>query len=314
MTITQHHPRQRIVETAETRWQRWTTDMQIIVTDRRCLAEARRQVEAELDAVEAAASRFRPDSEINRVAGSCGQPVEVSALLAELLTAALSAARQTDGDVDPTIGAALMALDDRTSAINPAVPQVNSITVGANWTMVGVRGRSVTVPRGVVLDLGATAKAIAADRCAARVHRSTSCGVLVNLGGDIATAGTEPEGGWQVLVQDNEDQPAAMIALAPGTALATSSTLHRRWKRGQHQLHHILDPRTGWSADPVWRTVSVAADSCLVANTVSTAAIIRGWRAVNWIRAQGMPARLVDDAGMVHTLGGWPPEKIGSPR
>jgi thiamine biosynthesis lipoprotein len=46
-------------------------------------------------------------------------------------------------------------------------------------------------------------------------------------------------------------------------------------------VHHILDPRTGWSADPVWRTVSVAAQTRLAANTVSTAAIIRGWRALD---------------------------------
>ena len=75
--------------------------------------------------------------------------------------------------------------------------------------MVTLNGRIVTVPTGVVLDLGATAKAIAADRCAERVHRATGSGVLINLGGDIATAGPAPDGGWQVLVQDDADDPAS---------------------------------------------------------------------------------------------------------
>ena len=157
-----------------------------------------------------------------------------------------------------------------------------------------------------MLDLGATAKAIAADRCAARVHRATGTGVLINLGGDIATAGTAPIGGWQVLVHDAADDPAGAVALQSGFALATSSTIHRRWRCGAEMVHHILDPRTGWSADPVWRTVSVAAATCLAANTVSTAAIVRGWRALDWIRALGIPARLVDSDRVVHTVGRWP--------
>jgi thiamine biosynthesis lipoprotein len=76
----------------------------------------------------------------------------------------------------------------------------------------------------------------------------------------------------------------------------------------------VLDPRTGWSADPVWRTVSVAAQTCLAANTVSTAAIIRGWRALDWIRALGIPARLVDSERNVHTICGWPRDGTGARR
>jgi thiamine biosynthesis lipoprotein len=56
----------------------------------------------------------------------------------------------------------------------------------------------------------------------------------------------------------------------------------------------------------VWRTVSVAAQTCFAANTVSTAAIVRGWAALKWIAALGMPARLVDENMEVHTVGGWP--------
>lgn len=154
--------------------------------------------------------------------------------------------------------------------------------------------------------LGATAKAVAADNCARRVYTATGSGVLVNLGGDIATAGPSPDGGWQVLVQDDDADPGSLVALPAGSALATSSTVRRRWRRGDDLCHHIVDPRTGMSADPVWRTVSVAAQTCFAANTVSTAAIVRGTRALQWIADLGMAARLVAGDKTVHTIGGWP--------
>jgi thiamine biosynthesis lipoprotein len=294
--------------TAETQWQRWSTHMQIVVTDPGSLPATRREVDAELDAVEAAASRFRPDSEITALAASAGRPTQVSELLSELVAAALGAAQQTDGDVDPTIGAAVIALgyDRDIAAVDRAQPLATSIAVPAHWSMITLDGRMITVPPGVLLDLGATAKAVAADRCADRVYHATGASVLINLGGDIATAGPAPEGGWQVLVQDDADEPAGSVALPSGTALATSSTIRRRWRRGEDLVHHILDPRTGRSADAVWRTVSVAAQTCFAANTASTAAIIRGWRALDWIRALGIPARMVDSNRNVHTVCGWP--------
>ena len=300
---------ERDLSTAETHWQRWTMDMQIIVTDPDALALARRVVNAELDAIDLAASRFNPDSEINALA-RCGRPMPISTVLAELLSAALVAAEQTDGDIDPTIGARLIELgyDRDIAATDSAVPLATSATQSADWSMISLVGQVAAVPRGVVLDLGATAKAIAADRCAARAYGETGVGVLVNLGGDIATAGEPPEGGWHVLVRDGEEEPAVVVALPAGLAIATSSTLRRRWWRGGQALHHIIDPRSNWPSDPVWRTVSVTAQSCLAANTVSTAAVIRGWRAIEWIRAQPVSARLVDSDRIVHTVGGWPPD------
>ncbi|KRE32103.1 thiamine biosynthesis protein [Mycobacterium sp. Soil538] len=284
---------------AHSRWQRWSTDMHIVVTEPATLHLARLEVDAELDAVERAASRFRADSEVMALTTSGGRPTQVSETLATLLEAALTAARDTDGDVDPTVGAAVVALehDDRA---------VLSTVTPACWSMVTLDGRVVTVPPGVLLDLGATAKAVAADRCADRVHEVTGSGVLINLGGDIATAGPAPDGGWQVLVHDVDGDPESAVALPSGTALATSSTLRRGWRRNNIPMHHILDPRTGRSADPVWRTVSVAAHTCGAANTVSTAAIVRGWAALKWIDALGMSARLVDRDRVEHTVGAWP--------
>lgn len=282
--------------------------MHLLVTDPGQLENARAIVDAELDAIEMAASRFRPDSEVCLLASANGERRTVSPVLADLIDAALGAARATDGDVDPTVGCAIVELgyDHSFSPGGPAAPRVTSLAVPIDFTAVEFDGRSLRMPAGTLLDLGATAKAVAADRCARLVHRETGTGVLVNLGGDISTAGPPPEGGWRVLVQDTEDDPACVVTIGSDTGLATSSTQRRQWRRAGNTHHHIIDPHTGASAEPVWRSVSVAADSCLAANTVSTAAIIRGRRAPAWIAALDVPARLVDAEGRETTIGGWP--------
>ena len=292
----------------ECEWNRWSTEMHLLVTDPAALPRAREVVDAELDAIEVAASRFRPDSEICALAEADGVRTPVSPMLADLITAALEAARLTDGDVDPTVGSAMIALGyDRDIAdLGTAAPRLASVTVPIDWTHIEFDGHSVRIPAGTLLDLGATAKAVAADRCAQLVHEQTGSGVLVNLGGDLTTAGPAPDGGWQVLVQDTDDDPASRVTIGTDTGLATSSTRRRRWWRAGEALHHIIDPRTGTSVDPVWRSVSVAARSCLTANTISTAAIIRGRRAPEWIEALGVLARLVDRDGTERFLGGWP--------
>ncbi len=300
------------------RWDRWTTSMHLLVTDSAALPAAREVLDAELDAVERAASRFRPDSEVCVLAAANGEARPVSPMLADLIEAALSVARATDGDVDPTVGCAVIRLGYITSfgAVTsfgdapPPVPRVTSLAVPADWTSVQFDGHTVQMPAGTLLDLGATAKAFAADRGARLIHQHTGAGVLVNLGGDIATAGPAPGGGWRVTVGDSagnvDSDPVSRITIGTGTGLATSSTQRRRWNHGGTVAHHILDPRTGIAADPVWRTVSVAADSCLAANAVSTAAIVRGRRAPEWITGLGVAARLVDAAGGETTLCGWP--------
>ena len=305
---------------ASASWQALGTGVQVTVTDGRHLAAARAMLEADLAAVDLACSRFRPDSEIvalDRVTG--GGPAEVSPLLAEAIAVALRAARLTDGDVDPTVGAAMNAVGyDRDFSLvareGPAVKLTVRTIPGWRQVEFDEQARLLRLPPGVRLDLGATAKAWAADRAATRIAAATGGGVLVSLGGDVAVSGRAPDGGWRIRVQDvsgrPEDPPtgpSAVVAIRTG-GLATSSTAARRWRRGGDILHHILDPRTGLPAAVVWRTVSVAAATCTDANIASTAAIIRGRAAPAWLTELGLPSRLVDEAGRVHTVAGWPTE------
>ena len=183
----------------------------------------------------------------------------------------------------------------------------------SGWRTVEVnRGRAtLRIPAGVKLDLGATAKAWAADRASRAVYEATGCGVLVGLGGDIATAGPPPARGWPVHVTDDHRAgpraPGQTISIEGG-GLATSSTTVRRWSHKGHAMHHIIDPSTGAPARSVWRTVSVAALDCADANIAATAAIVRGPEASTWLEGMGLPARLVSCDGEVRTVGDWPPQ------
>ena len=275
---------------------------------------ARHAVEAQLAEIDAACSRFREDSELSAVNGARGLPVRVSPILLDALEVALRAAALTGGRVDPTVGAALELSGydcDFARVRGSRVRRLRACRV-PGWRVVEIDrdAGTVRVPAGVRLDLGATAKALAADRAAERaLSGSPATGILVNLGGDIATAGAPPPGGWPVRVADSHRagaaEPGQALTIASG-GLSTSSTTVRRWRRRGGEAHHIVDPRTGAPAAEYWRTVSVTASTCVDANIASTAAIVLGAPACAWLADAGLPARLITVAGEVQMTAGWP--------
>jgi thiamine biosynthesis lipoprotein len=264
-----------------------------------------------LAALDLQASRFRPDSELSRLNDAGGGLFMLGDGLAEAVGVALAAARWTGGLTDPTIGAALVSLgyDRDFAAISQDGEPPGTPVPAPGWPLVRLDGPLLRLPSGIRLDLGATAKGLGSDRAVRAVMSAAGHqgGVLVSLGGDIAVAGTPPRDGWPVAVAEEPDQvgPSQLVRLAGG-AVATSSVSCRRWRRGSAALHHIVDPRTGRPADGPWRTVTVAAATCADANAASTAAIVAGARARDWLTAAGLPARLTGYDGRVRRLGGWP--------
>lgn len=302
-------------------WSLWSTAARLVVTDPDRVGAARAIADEVLTEVELACSRFRADSEVSQlarlaqVAADTGQREvvrTVSSMLRDLLGEALLAAERTDGAVDPTVGRAMEAIGyDRDLSLVQSVdggPLRAVVRRVPGWRSLHLDGDQVRVPAGVSLDLGATAKAVACDRVASRVAHELGTGALVSLGGDVATAGPAPDGGWQVLVQDTPDDPAAHLALTRDAAVATSSTVRRTWHRAGRTLHHVVDPTTGQPVERTWRSVSVVAPSCVEANTLSTAALVKGEHAAAWLHGRGRPARLVSATGRVVLVGGWPQE------
>jgi thiamine biosynthesis lipoprotein len=286
----------------------------VVVADPSGLGAARAAVEDELAAIDAACSRFRDDSELARVNASAGRTVRVSPLLLEALRVALRASDATDGIVTPTLGRSLrLAGYDRDFRLVAHRDgdgfEARFEPIVSEAVELDEKRSTVRVPRGVELDLGATAKALAVDRAARAAGEAAGCGVLVSIGGDIAVAGDAPPGGWPVRIADDHaaafDASGPTVALAGG-GLASSGTTVRRWRACDAELHHILDPRTGRPADTPWRTVSVAAATCVDANVASTAAVVLGDAAPVWLAERRLPARLVARDGGAVCVAGWP--------
>jgi thiamine biosynthesis lipoprotein len=291
------------------------TSMRLIVTRPEMLAAAKTAADRVIKAIDDAASRFRADSELSRINREPGLQIRISPLLAQALAAALRGARLTDGAVDPTVGSAVrLAGYDRdfASILADGPPIRLSVSQVPGWKVIQFdeAARMVWVPPSVEIDLGATAKALAADLAAAAALDAMGAGgVLVSLGGDIAVAGEPPPEGWAVQASEDSSAPIdddeETITIQSG-GIATSSTTVRRWTRGGIVLHHIIDPATGLPAAGPWRTASVVAGTCVDANIAATAAIVMGEPAIEWLIANRLQARLVDRGGVVHRISGWP--------
>jgi thiamine biosynthesis lipoprotein len=292
------------------------TTATVVVQDPTRAEAAERTLRAELESIDLACSRFRGDSELEMVHAHAGASVRVSSLLFDALAASYDVAERTHGAVDPTVGNAIAALgyDKDLSEVRASLPRLPAPPLPvAGFTHLHLNSarRTVRIPRGVRLDLGASAKAFAADRAAARICNELGSGVLVSLGGDIAVAGTPPPGGWAVgIAVDSStpvDQVTQVVAVHCG-GLASSSTAVRTWTSGARRVHHIIDPASGDCVAPYWTLVSATGESCVVANAVSTAAIVWGASAVRHLAPIGQAVRMVRHDGRIFSLNGWPAE------
>ena len=258
------------------------------------LAEA----EQELRRLEGLLSRFLPDSELSRLntAGS----LDVGPELLELAELALAARDRTGGRFDPTVHDALVAAgyDRPFDLLEPAPRPVDARRprCGGAVDVDRAAGR-VTLAPGYRLDLGGIAKGWAADRVAAFL--SVSGPALVNAGGDLSAVGAA----WPVGVET----PAGTVTLELSHGgLATSGVDRRRWRQGDRERHHLIDPQTGEPARGDLLTVTVAADSAAEAEVLATSLFLAGSleRAAAEADATAVPAVLVGAGGEVRLAGG----------
>ena len=309
-------------------WRALGTYVHLSTSQGRALEPARQIAVRLLDDVDRTCSRFRPDSDLVRANAGAGSWTEVDPLLVQAIGAAMDAAAQTDGLVDPTLGHAMAAIGyDRDIALvlaastDPAAVPVPARAGAWSEILLDPAG-GVRVPQGCALDLGATAKAWAADLIAGSIVEEVGAAlteptdlpdltVVISLGGDVAVTGTGGRDGlgdgWPVAISETiDDRAGAEIVHLPYGGLATSSTAARRWVRGGVIRHHLLDPLTGEPTRGRWRTVTATGATCVAANTATTAAIVLGDKAVGWLSERDIPARLVDTHGRIVRTARWP--------
>lgn len=249
-------------------------------------------------------SRFLPSSELSRVNASTARGMLVSRLFAATLEQALGAAAATGGLVDPTLGAALVAAGyDRDfpllsdASIRSAAPTAER----HGWRAVALEGRLLTRPRGLVLDLNGVVKGLAVDDAVALLAADG----FVSAGGDVAARGSCAVG-----------LPGGGTVSLHGGALATSGTSSRTWMQNGVRQHHLVDPRTGRPSRSRWRTVTVAASSCLAADVAAKASFLLDVEGPGWLDALGLPGRfvsrqeIVENAAWRSSIERWAPESV----
>jgi thiamine biosynthesis lipoprotein len=264
-------------------------------------------------------SRFRPDSEVSRLNAAGGRLIAVEPDTFALVAAAVEAWHLTAGRFDPTVLPALVAAGyDRTFELvgagdspppagaqrwhldPPGVPGCAGITLVPGAHLVGL-------PDGVALDLGGIAKGHTADAAALELIEAGADGAMADLGGDIRVAGRPPEGdAWLVAVDDprRPGDDLAVLALAGG-AVATSSRLRRRWHRGGHWRHHLIDPATAEPAGGDVDAAVVVAAEAAWAEVLAKAALIAGAEAgAELIGSFGVTGLLCLADGSVRLLDG----------
>ncbi len=268
-------------------------------------AEAARVAEAaraEVLRLEAKYSRYREDSLATRINRSAGDPtgVVVDRETAALFDYAAASHRHSDGLFDITSGILRRAWDFK-SGVLPSQAAIDALLPLVGWNRVRWEAPRIVLPRaGMQLDFGGYVKEYAADRAAEICREHGARHGLVDLGGDVAVVGPHPDGSpWRVGIRDPRAPTEALLTLPLGWGgIASSGDYERCMVVDGVRYGHILDPRTGWPVRGL-AAVSVVADHCLVAGTLTTIAMLKGERGVAWLESSGAHCLYVTGDGFV---------------
>jgi thiamine biosynthesis lipoprotein len=237
-------------------------------------------------------SRFKPDSELNRLNGNNGKPFPVSSQLWEVLKLSLQNVQKSDGLVTPAVLDQLeLAGYDRSfeQIQNNAVKkfQIPSDEPCLDEIVMDESTHSVTLPKHLRLDLGGVAKGWAANQAMLRLSEIHPA--LVNAGGDIAVSGPlSNSNAWPVGVRD-PFKPGSDLALLglKESSVATSGRDYHRWMMNGTWQHHLIDPRTGNPANTDLLTATVIAPNVMAAEMAAKMILILGSeRGKEWLEQQ----------------------------
>ncbi len=257
---------------------------------------------ARIEELERRWSRFLDDSEISRLNREAGDFVAVSCDTILLIERAIDAWRLTGGNFDPTVlGAVVRAGYDRSFELLGAGAASGHSVLGLGAEQVTIDGDRVRLPAGTGFDPGGIGKGLAADLVCRDLLDSGATGVCVNLGGDVRVAGEAPGGpGWTVAIEHPWARtPLTLVGLFDG-AVATSTTLRRRWRVDGHARHHLIDPQTGQPSESDVALASIIASDAWMAEVLAKAVLLAGSaHPFDLIEGTGVEGLVVDENGRV---------------
>ena len=177
-----------------------------------------------------------------------------------------------------------------------ALPLVNddALMLGDNYT--------VTLPKGMEIDLGGIAKGYIADQIAAQIQDRVS-GATLNFGGNVYAVGMKPDGtDFRIGIRDplgGEGESIAVVKLTD-CSVVTSGIYERYFDLNGVRYHHILDPRTGISADSDLASATIVSPSSMSADAVATACIVMGSEeSLSFLDRMGMDGILITREGKI---------------
>jgi thiamine biosynthesis lipoprotein len=261
----------------ERRFRAMGSDAHLIVVDG--LPGAIDRAISRIEDLERRWSRFIDTSEVCELNRRAGQPVQVSAETALLVTRATDAWRLTGGGFDPTVLGAMIRAGYTTNFLAPGERNAGASELIIGCTDIVVNGTTVTLPANTGFDAGGIGKGLAADLVLDEMLAAGAVGACVNMGGDLRVAGTGPDGGaWTIAVEHPQrTEPLAMLGMTAG-AVATSTTLNRRWTVNGTPQHHLIDPWTGEPSQTDVVLCTVIAGEAWLAEVLAKAALLRGSR------------------------------------
>lgn len=236
-------------------------------------------------------SRYRTDSIVHRINQSAGRGIAVDDETANLLDFAATLTQLSEGRFDITSGVLRKAWTFDGGNNVPSREQIETLLAFVGWHKVEWVRPILKLQPGMQIDFGGIGKEYAVDAAvnlAATIAPGLSC--LVNFGGDAGARNARRDGRpWRVGIEKPDRSGAAsrVVQLLRG-GLATSGDSRRFVFRDGHRYSHILDARTGWPVRKAPRSVTVAADTCTQAGTLTTLSMLQGKDAERLLKSSGV--------------------------
>ena len=225
-------------------------------------------------------SRTVEGSDVWRINHAQGAPVEVSDDTAAILRCAAWISEKSGGAFDVTIAPA-STMWDFTSG-EAALPDAEALAKAAelvDYTKIRLEGNTVTLPEGMMIDLGGIAKGYIADQVKNYLKERGVEHAILSFGGNIVAIGKKPDGtDWKVGIQDI-DKPTGeymLVAANRGGSTVTSGIYERGFDLEGVHYHHLLNPKTGWPEQNELASVTILSESSIEGDALATAAFILG--------------------------------------
>lgn len=275
-------------------------------------SEAIAQVEATFRDIERACTRFDESSDLMRANVQPGEWTTVDPHCFAAIELAYAAYERTGGAFDPRVLRTLHALGyDRSLNFSAGAVTTEAAALPESWTRRAWTPRFDHAGSRVLLgsdplDLGGIGKGYAVRR-GIELLAGLGRAALVEAGGDLATYGDGParEAGearaWRAAVEDprGAEGPIAVLDVSDA-AVATSSVKLRSWRAGDRDVHHLIDPQTGRSAESGLLSVTVVDSDPAWAEVWTKAAFLQGSQGIeSFVKDKGLAAMWVDAAGTV---------------